>query len=225
MSEPYLLIDSGNTRLKWRHHSSAGEVSDGQSTSVESALEAFESLPTQTRVWVAHVGSPAVLDTLTRFCQVHFEHPIRIAQSAARLGDLINGYAEPARLGVDRWLNLVCARQTALAPYLIVSAGTAFTLDALLRSGVHLGGWILPGLRSLSATQSIDALTPIYERVIHQAYAHLQSQSADPVKILLTGGDAPHWHAHWIQPPPAAPTVIADSVLRGLYTLAQHARQ
>ena len=51
-------------------------------------------------------------------------------------------------LGVDRWLAILAAA-FKLYPQknvLIIDAGTATTVDLLAKSGVHQGGWILPGI-------------------------------------------------------------------------------
>jgi type III pantothenate kinase len=61
-----------------------------------------------------------------------------------------NGYDHPIRLGVDRWVALVGARNRILAreaprPILVVKVGTAVTVDALDTDGRFLGGLILPG--------------------------------------------------------------------------------
>jgi type III pantothenate kinase len=70
----------------------------------------------------------------------------RVASARQALG-VINGYAEPQRLGVDRWAALVAARALGPLPTVVVMAGTATTVDALEADGRFLGGYILPGLR------------------------------------------------------------------------------
>jgi type III pantothenate kinase len=64
----------------------------------------------------------------------------------ARFLDVRNGYTNPRQLGVDRWMGLIAARQRTRAPALVVSAGTAMTVDALSADGLFLGGLIVPGL-------------------------------------------------------------------------------
>jgi type III pantothenate kinase len=63
-----------------------------------------------------------------------------------RAGGVTNAYAEPWRLGVDRWLALLGARELFPGQALcLVSVGTALTLDLLARNGRHRGGAIVPG--------------------------------------------------------------------------------
>ncbi len=70
----------------------------------------------------------------------------RIAAAAQGLG-VHNAYAEPERLGADRWAALVAAYLRGPVPAVIVMAGTATTVDALDADGHFQGGYILPGLR------------------------------------------------------------------------------
>jgi type III pantothenate kinase len=56
-----------------------------------------------------------------------------------------NGYDNPARLGCDRWAALVAARRREPGPCLVVTVGTAMTVDALSGKGEFLGGLIVPG--------------------------------------------------------------------------------
>jgi type III pantothenate kinase len=71
--------------------------------------------------------------------------------SSAHAAGVTNGYDHPNRLGTDRWVALVGARQRVLAmggtarPALVVMVGTAVTVDALDETGRFLGGLILPG--------------------------------------------------------------------------------
>ncbi len=57
-----------------------------------------------------------------------------------------NLYENPERLGADRWAALIGAR--ALHPHacVVVTAGTATTVDLLSAAGDFLGGLILPGV-------------------------------------------------------------------------------
>ena len=69
-----------------------------------------------------------------------------IASSAAQCG-VINTYADPARLGADRWAALIAARALHAGDCLVVMAGTATTIDVLSGNGEFRGGLILPGER------------------------------------------------------------------------------
>jgi type III pantothenate kinase len=57
-----------------------------------------------------------------------------------------NAYVEPERLGVDRWLGVIAAHHIIKEDVVIVDAGTAIKVDVVNKEGVHLGGYIAPGL-------------------------------------------------------------------------------
>lgn len=69
-------------------------------------------------------------------------------QSVAQALGLANGYADPARLGADRWAGLLGLRarlQPGHGPALLASFGTATTVDLIGPDDVFPGGLILPG--------------------------------------------------------------------------------
>lgn len=74
-------------------------------------------------------------------------HPLWRIQASERSLGVRNGYAQPQRLGADRWAALIAARHLVAGTLVVVMAGTATTVDALTADGDFLGGYILPGLR------------------------------------------------------------------------------
>jgi type III pantothenate kinase len=66
--------------------------------------------------------------------------------SAAAFG-VRNAYAEPERMGADRWVAMIAARALTQQTCYVVDCGTAVTIDALAANGQHLGGVIVPGTR------------------------------------------------------------------------------
>lgn len=213
------LFDLGNTRLKCAALpagaaavQSADVLATPHANSGIATLHA--ALPMRFDVaYVASVASEALrvdlLDALTRRCT-------RIEQ--VRTQPLFLGlriaYAEPARLGVDRFLAMVGARDVAAGAVLVCGVGTALTLDLVDAQGQHRGGRIAPSpalmrdaLHARAAQlparggQWIDwaadtddalesgcnnaALAQI-EQALEQAHALLSS----PVTLLLHGGGA-----------------------------------
>jgi type III pantothenate kinase len=140
------LFDLGNSRLKLAPLRD-GKV--GEAIAIAHDGDAFEPgwrqrLPTGFDVaGVATVAPPALavqlLDALPSRC-----HRISIARTQAAMAGVRIAYAQPQRLGVDRFLALLAARARFAQPALVVGVGTAMTLDLLDASGRHVGGRIAP---------------------------------------------------------------------------------
>lgn len=218
-----LEIDMGNTRLKWR-------VRDGSISLAQGAIDigvSFESLNDQllqyrgsiVRVWVASVVGDVLENRLAKWVFALLNLHPEFARSSAICGSVRNGYTDPSTLGVDRWLGLVAAYQCANKACVVVSCGTAITLDLVAEDGGHMGGYIAPGLKLMQAsltwgTRQIKAddeialldLSPGQSTVsaIHAASAAMlvglvnnalqqlcdTNVPQDNIELILTGGDA-----------------------------------
>ncbi len=142
-----LLLDVGNTRLKWGLHDADGW--QGQGAVLLSALDGFVDVlagfgPLR-RVLGANVAGATVGGRLTAFLAARGLTAEWIRPQSEGFG-VRNAYLDPARLGVDRWAALVGARALHGAAALVVTSGTATTADVLDGDGVFQGGVILPGL-------------------------------------------------------------------------------
>ncbi|MEC9341079.1 MAG: type III pantothenate kinase, partial [Pseudomonadota bacterium] len=155
---PALLVDHGNSRLKWclddgslRHH---GALSlRGDSAVLTVALNAaWRELPVVESVWLVSVGAPAQrLVIEEQACNLWGLTPtaIRVAAEAAGVSC---GYRDPARLGVDRWAAVVGAVARAGGKSCgVIDCGSAVTVDAVGVGGRHLGGVIFPGYEAMRA--------------------------------------------------------------------------
>ena len=87
--------------------------------------------------------------------------PIEFVRVRPNVGRLKLIYDDVRRLGVDRWLSMLAASTLFDGQILLISAGTALTVDKLSASGQHLGGMIAPGWpllkRSFALTKVSDA--------------------------------------------------------------------
>jgi type III pantothenate kinase len=146
-----LLLDLGNTRLKWAlAHGDAwlarGAV--GWDADVPAALaQAWRELPPPASVFGASVVDAAREAQVAAQAVASFARDVTWLRTPALACGVRNAYAEPQRLGVDRFLAMVAARATGDAPCVLAGIGTALTLDALAADGRHLGGLIAPGPR------------------------------------------------------------------------------
>lgn len=147
-----LLIDAGNTRLKWQlrplwqvEEKSSVLAHGVQSYSV-GGWERDWTLPDgPAAIWVGSVASAAVNQRIVDWCGAQsFSAPTFVATAREALG-LRVAYQDVTRLGVDRYLAMIGARQRARGATCVVDIGTALTLDAIDARGMHIGGLIAPG--------------------------------------------------------------------------------
>jgi type III pantothenate kinase len=146
----YLLIDIGNTRIKWAWldahglgEQSAAAHADWTSRQVNDQVLASDTAPA--RVLVANVSGPRMAELLCEALQERWQiAPTFVASAAAACG-VSNGYADYRKLGVDRWLGVIAAHASGTRAFCVVSVGTAMTVDGVTADGRHVGGVIVPG--------------------------------------------------------------------------------
>jgi len=149
-----LVIDVGNTRLKWAWLTSTG-LSDQQAVVHREAKPGvwtaalFESGQTPTRVLVSNVAGPVMAKTLTQLAKKTFEVEVEFVTATPEFQGLVNGYLDPSLLGADRWLALIGAWTLARSALCVVDAGTAVKVDSVDATGQHLGGLIVPGIHMM----------------------------------------------------------------------------
>jgi type III pantothenate kinase len=146
-------IDIGNTRAKYRV-SNTDSVAAFASTQVcahVDLLAVLRSLPLQevTAVRIASVAARDVAATVVRDIAQRSSASVVLVNAEAECAGVTNSYAEPQRLGVDRWLAMIAAYNRWRGPCVVIDAGSALTLDVVDAAGVHQGGWIVPGLGML----------------------------------------------------------------------------
>jgi len=250
-----LLLDIGNTRIKSallsdeglvQHHAvvHAGLSSEQLQTELLQRYVEEESGSVES-VWVANVAGAEVADCIT-LGTLHLWgiEPTFVATTAVH-GEVRNAYSQPEKLGVDRWLSLIATHvmHTGAQVNLIVSVGTAMTLDAISADGAHRGGFIVPGpqlmINSLLqhtsdiaahasegetgdaffANNTLGAIHQGADRacvaLVESAFRHLGINES--TKVLITGGAAPR-----ITPLLGIPfKEVPDLVLQGLAVIAR----
>ena len=168
--------------------------------------------------------------------------PRWVVASASACG-VTNGYDHPNRLGVDRWVALIGARQRVLGrgpavPALVVMVGTTVTVDALDAGGRFLGGLILPGfglmLRALEMPRTAGLKAPTGEAVefptntsdalmsggadaiagaVDRMHRKLERHTGTKPVILMTGGAAVKLASITDLPVEMVETLIFDGLL------------
>ena len=149
-----LDIDMGNTRIKWRINDVDGrQWRQGACSAIADMLVDLSPLRhLLRRVRVSCVGREELLVTLDEWLHRQDLPPCERARPTATLGGVRNGYTDHRQLGVDRWLALCAAYRLVSGACVVVDAGSAVTLDVVDATGLHHGGFIVPGLRLLKAS-------------------------------------------------------------------------
>lgn len=211
-----MLLDLGNTRIKWALAERGAFLAQGSAEQPHELAQAWSALPAPDCARGCAVTTPdhqAMVAAQLAACWsigVQWLHPARM-QAGVR-----NSYRNPARLGADRWAALLGAHaRFPDEPLVVVSAGTALVVDALDKDGVFLGGMILPGYRLMKSaladntarlplaegrlapfpTETVDAIETgclsAMTGAIQAMVDRLQALSTLPARIILSGGDAP----------------------------------
>lgn len=143
-----LLVDVGNSRVKWAFGGATGFVAVGEAPHGGGAwLAALRDVGrTPDEIRLANVAGAETGARLAAALNEHFGVVPLLALSAANGAGVRSGYTDPAQLGVDRWLAICAAFARYRAPVCVVDAGTATTVDVVTGEGQHEGGLILPGI-------------------------------------------------------------------------------
>jgi type III pantothenate kinase len=142
---PWLLIDAGNTAIKWRLANAQGLLDTGGSVSdVVSLCRRVEAEP-WSRAVLASVASDATDAELMSALTADKEATVHRAAAQTTCLGLMSSYDEPERMGVDRWLAMLAANVHNEGALCVIDAGTAVTVDLVSAEGTHEGGYILPG--------------------------------------------------------------------------------
>ncbi len=152
-----LLVDVGNTRVKWTSlkNGKLGRMHAFAHAGKPHAMLAVARIAPRdtTRVLAVNVAGARLARGLAAAIRARFGvAPEYVASARAGFG-VRNGYREVWRLGADRWVALVGARD--LVPrqaLLVVSVGTALTVDAVSAGGRHAGGAIVPAPSTMIAS-------------------------------------------------------------------------
>lgn len=215
-----LDLDIGNTLSKWR-------LKDVESSEICSRGAVWTreewrpgadipNLDVVETVRISSVARKAVLEDTVTLLRDSVPRVFVASSERESLG-VINGYEEPARLGVDRWMGALAGYQLAGA-CCTIDCGSAITVDFVVPGGYHLGGYIIPGLRLMKESlklgtrnvaidpddEAAELLEPgrrtveavnhgIYMAAvsaINRIYAEVCDQQGITLPMLLTGGDA-----------------------------------
>jgi type III pantothenate kinase len=246
----HLLVDIGNSRVKWARLEN--DVLGEQRAAAHAGWSAgewraalFDGARVD-RVLAASVAGGASIAALDAAARAVTGKGIERVMTQRKVAGVVNGYADPALLGVDRWLAAVGAYRRVGGACVVADIGTAATIDVVAADGRHRGGYIVPGphlmvaslMQGTSDLASFRATSPpggsaafadntrdAIERGCRVALAAWvercvrdaeRAVGAAP-RLLLTGGALAEL-APWLR---VAGEQVPDLVLRGLAEIAR----
>lgn len=211
-----LLIDCGNTRVKWRLVDMDGRtVSEGFGKLDQPHL--FARMAGQDKAILGVFASTVAPEPTQKALQGAIaritSQPVRFCWSEAVRAGLTNSYEHIEKMGADRWHAMLGAWADAGEGFVVIDAGSAVTVDYVSGNGRHIGGYILPGLQMMQRSLHLDTARVGFEpsselssrpgtstdQCVNHGLAWLNSALFERVindardcgldRIYLTGGD------------------------------------
>jgi type III pantothenate kinase len=158
-----LLIDIGNTRLKWcleeKGRFEKVHPIEYKAVAFEKELHSIWSqIKSPCLLAISSVSEKVITTQVINIAKKLWPLArIFIAKSTSIAFSVSNAYKQPESLGVDRWLGLIALHHYYPGNSCIASCGSAITVDCLDKTGEHLGGVISPGLQLMK--QSLQQKT------------------------------------------------------------------
>jgi len=246
-----LLIDVGNSCLKYATVDVDKGILNQQqrlcynTNNLAKILTiAWLNLSIPKSVWISNVAGKKVAKLLKKWIKSHWTLKAIFVKTSADACGIKNGYEQPKRLGVDRWIAMIGAHYLKAGTLCVVDCGTAVTVDVLSEKGQHWGGVIAPGIKSMQNALLTDtyALTRFNQNkknatiqllaqnthtgialgshyaivgLIKQMMNIFEEQGKKP-QLIITGGSAPA-----LLPLLKKPYFyVPDLVLQGLFIIA-----
>ena len=213
-----LLIDIGNTRLKWALHTKnivdkSTALMHHQANFIPQLENTWQPLEKPNIVVISSVSTDSLKIKIVALLKNLWDDDIQIIipYSTDALFGVKNSYLHPEQLGIDRWLSLIACHHHYSNAAWIVDCGTAITVDFIDKQGVHHGGLISAGLNLMKASLSKNtaALTfsekestlklatqtdsAIFNGTLYAAIGlieHVVKSRQPQAVLILTGGDA-----------------------------------
>ena len=152
--ERFLLLDGGNSQLKWAW------VENGTFSEVGRAP--YRDLAKLGEEWlrfadedVKIVGCAVCGSVKKAMVEEQLTRPVEWLSSMPQALGIRNHYRRPEEHGSDRWFNALGSRRFTQNACVVVSCGTAVTTDALTEDNHYLGGTIMPGFHLMKEAMAL----------------------------------------------------------------------
>ena len=245
----FLLIDIGNTKTKWMLRDQRKIYQEDSFLTEDIDQDHFMFSDKIQKILISNVAS-FEKEAILKIKLKKFACPIEFVKPQKKWKHLLNGYQDSSSLGVDRWLSALSVSNSIQNATVIVSIGTAVTIDYLSfdkkeHQYTFEGGAILLGLyltkNALSQNTAqlkndegafqipaINTANAIQSGFILsvlgnlKSFFELASSKSKDVHIILSGGDAEYIYQHLKEDLKSHTTIKKDLVLDGLFVLANN---
>ena len=243
----FLLIDIGNTKTKWILRDQRKIYQEDSFLTEDIDQDHFLLSDKIQKIFISNVAG-FEKEAILKIKLKKFACPIEFVKPQKKWKHLLNGYHDSSSLGVDRWLSALSVSNSIQKSTVIVSVGTAVTIDYLSfdkkeHQYTFEGGVILPGLNltknalSQNTAQlkndegalqipAINTANAIQSGFILSVLGNLKSffdlalSKSKDVNIVLSGGDAEYIYQHLTEDLKSHSMIKKDLVLDGLFVLA-----
>jgi type III pantothenate kinase len=243
----FLLIDIGNTKTKWMLRDNKSIYKHDSFLTEDIDQDHFEFDEKIRKIVISNVAG-FEKEAILKIKLKNFSCPIKFIKPHKKLNHLINNYLDATKLGTDRWLSALSVSHDIKKTAVIVSVGTAVTIDYLSfdqKNNQHTfeGGVILPGLHltknalsnhtaDLKNSEGAFQMPPINTGNAIQSgfilsvlgniksFFDLALSQFKDVTIILSGGDTDLIHQHMDEGLKKYVSIKKDLVLEGLFVIA-----
>lgn len=178
-----LLVDIGNSRIKWARHNAAGmsahqAVFYDKSDFTDLLDTGWKIISPPDRILVSNVAGKNVAAKLAHWVTKHWQMKPEFVEVTNTAYGVKNAYADISQLGIDRWLAVIATWNKYHSAACIVDCGTAITIDGLGDTGQHLGGLIIPGREIMQQAlfQQTHAISEPGDVTVNSGFANNTAQ-------------------------------------------------
>jgi len=159
---PHLLIDIGNSFAKYTMYD-AGKFSSVKKVTTNSlelndniALLLKESSVIPTGIILVSVANEKLTNNIIKSLESYFKLSVKNIETQASAFGVTCGYRDYEQLGNDRWVVMLGAFNSVdgkakTIPMMIFDCGSVITVDVVNRSGMHVGGWMMPNTQLMAS--------------------------------------------------------------------------
>lgn len=161
------LFDLGNSRVKAARLAHGEPVDvvafDWERPDLAAALhDHLARWPSPMHVHVASVASETRAQRVREVLATLAPGRAAWPRTPRRAGGVVNRYAKPERLGIDRFLAMLAMHAHTPGACVVIGCGTAMTLDCVAADGAHVEGMIT--LSPAGMLQALQGATAIADR-------------------------------------------------------------